>query len=168
MLQQGYDPEHYYKDTVLHSKIQEIYTATIGYNTGTVFPIQINGCIICALLDIGAERSCMNLETFKTLRINNLNTSFIPTVKGATGHDLFVQGITTCDFRINDYMFTNSFIVSNRQSRSIILGREFTIPNAITVGWTRIGTKNLCTDDELVMECQENSTGKALAYPLAV
>ena len=80
-LKQGYDPEHYYKDTDLHSKVQEIYTATIGYNTGRVFAIQINGCIVHALLDTGAKRSCMNLETFENLKINYLNTNFIPTVK---------------------------------------------------------------------------------------
>ena len=66
-LKQGYDPEQYYKDTNLHSKVQDIYTATIGYDTGTDFPIKINGCIVCALLDTCAERSCMNLETLKTL-----------------------------------------------------------------------------------------------------
>ena len=51
----------------------------------------------------------------------------------------------------------------NRQSRPIILGRDFTIPNAITIRWTRRGTKKLCMDDELVMECEENSSDKALA-----
>ena len=64
-LKQSYNSEHYYKDTDLHSKVQEIYTATIRYDTGTVVPIQINRCIAHALLDTGAERSCMNLETFE-------------------------------------------------------------------------------------------------------
>ena len=48
-------------------------------------------------------------------------------------------------------------------SRPIILGRDFSIPNAITVGWTKKGTEKLCADDELVMETQENFEGKALA-----
>ena len=66
---------------------------------------------------------------------------------------MLAQGITTCDIHINDFMFLNSFIVCMRQNRPIILGRDFTIPNAISVGWTK----------KVVMECQENFKGKTLA-----
>ena len=48
-------------------------------------------------------------------------------------------------------------------SRPIILGRDFTIPNAITIGWTRQGTKKLCMDNDLVMETEENFEGKTLS-----
>ena len=41
-----------------------------------------------ALLDTGAEWSCMNWDTYEKLKINHLNTSFVPTLKGATGHDM--------------------------------------------------------------------------------
>ena len=77
---------------------------------------------------------------------------------------MLAQEITMCGFTINNFTFSNSFIVCSRQSRAIILGRDFTIPNAITVGWTKMGTKKLCTDDELVVECQENFEGKTLAF----
>ena len=79
----------------------------------------------------------MNLDTYEKLKINHLNTSFMPTLKGATGHDMLTRGITTFDFTINEHMFTNSFIVCTKMSRPIILGGDFTIPNTITVGWTR-------------------------------
>ena len=162
-LEPCYDPSKYYKDTETNSHVHEIYTTTIGYDTGTVFPIQVNGRTVRALLDTGAEWSCMNLDTYEKLKINHLNTSFMPTLKGATGHDMLARGITTSDFTINEHTFTNSFIVCTKMSRPIILGRDFTIPNAITVGWTRHGTKKLCMDDNLVLETEENFEGKTLA-----
>ena len=133
-----------------------------------MFPIIVNCRTVRALLDTGAERSCMKLDTYKKLKLNNLNTSFVPTLKGATGHDMIANGITTCDFTINEPTFTNSFIECTKMSRPIILGRDFTIPNAISVVWTREGTKKLCTDDELVMETQENFEGKTLALSRSV
>ena len=97
-----------------------------------------------------------------------MNTSFIPTLKGATGHDMLAKGITMFDFTINEHTFTNSFIVCTKMSRPIILGRDFTIPNAITVGWTRHGTKKLCTDDKLVLETEEYFEGKMLALSRSI
>ena len=110
----------------------------------------------------------MNLDTFQKLKLKNLNTSYVPMLKGATGHDMLAQGITTCDIHINDFTFSNSFIVCTRQSRPVILGRDFTIPNAISIGWTRQGTKKLWIDGEVVMECQENFEGKTLALSRSI
>ena len=81
------------------------------------------------------QRSCMNLDTYEKLKLTWLNTSFIPTLKGATGHDMLAKGITTFDFTINEHTFTNLFIVCTKMSRPIILGRDLTIPNTISVGW---------------------------------
>ena len=67
----------------------------------------------------------MNLDTYEKLKLNCLNTSFVPTLKGATGHDMLVKGITTFDFTVNEHTFTNSFIVCTKMSRPIILGRDF-------------------------------------------
>ena len=67
-LESCYDPSKYYKDTETNSCVHEIYTTTIGYDTGTVFPIQVNGRTVRALLDTGAERSCMNLDTYEKLK----------------------------------------------------------------------------------------------------
>ena len=92
----------------------------------------------------------------------------MPTLKGATGHDMLAKGITTFDFTINKHTFTNSFIVCTKMSRPMILGRDFTIPNAISVGWTRYGTKKLCTDDKLVLETEENFEGKTLALSRSI
>ena len=167
-LKSCYDPSKYYKDTETNSRVHEIYTTTIGYDTGTVFPIQVNGRTVRALLDTGAEQSCMNFDTYEKVKINCLNTSFMPTLKGATGHDMLTKGVTTAKFMINEHTFTNSFIVCMKMSRLIILGRDFTILNAITVGWTRHGTKKLCTDDKLVLETEENFEGKTLALSRSI
>ena len=110
----------------------------------------------------------MNLDTYEKLKINCLNTSFVPTLKGATGHDMLTKGITTFDFIINKHTFTNSFIVYTKMSRPIILGRDFTIPNAISVGWTRHGTKKQCTDDKLILETEENFKEKTLALSRSI
>ena len=110
----------------------------------------------------------MNLDTYEKLKINNLNTSFIPTLKGATGHDMLTKGITMFDFTINEHTFINSFIVCTKMSRPIILGRDFTIPNTISIGWTWHGTKKLCTDDKLVLETEENFEGKTLALSRSI
>ena len=45
----------------------------------------------------------MKLDTFEKLTIKNLNTSYITMLKGATGHDMLAQGITTCDVHINNF-----------------------------------------------------------------
>ena len=71
-----------------------------------VFPIVVNGRTVRALLDTGAERSCMNLDTYAKLKINHLNTSFMPTLKRATGHDMLAKGVTTFNFMINEHIFT--------------------------------------------------------------
>ena len=108
------------------------------------FPIVVNGRTVRALLDTGAERSCMNLDTYEKLKINHLNTSFVPTLlKEPLVMTMLTKGVTTFDFMINEHTFTNSFIVCTKMSRPIFLGRDFTIPNAISVGQTRHGTKKL-------------------------
>ena len=81
---------------------------------------------------------------------------------------MLTKGITMFDFTINEHTFTNSFIVHTKMSRPIILGRDFTIPNAITVRWTRHGTKKLCTDVKLVLEIEENFEGKTLALSRSI
>ena len=98
----------------------------------------------------------MNLDTYKKLKLTNMNTSFIPTLKVAKGYDMLTKGITMLDFTINEHTFTNLFIVCTKMRRPIMLGRDFTIPYAITVRWTRHGTKKLCTDDKLVLETEKN------------
>ena len=82
----------YYKDTNLNWRVHKIYMATIWYDTSTVFLITVNGHTVKELLDTGAEKSCMNMDTFEKLNINNLDSSFMPAVKGATGNDMLAQG----------------------------------------------------------------------------
>ena len=110
----------------------------------------------------------MNLDTYEKLKLTQLNNIFVPTLKGATSHDMLAKGITTFDFTINEHTFTNLFIVCTKMSRPIILGKDFTILNAISVGWTRQGTKKLCTDDKLVLETEENFEGKTLALSRSI
>ena len=43
----------------------------------------------------------MNLDMYEKLKLTHMNPSFIPTLKGVTGHDMLAKGITTFDFTIN-------------------------------------------------------------------
>ena len=128
----------------------------------------VDGRTVKALHDSSVERSCMNLDRYEKPKLANINTSFVPTLKGTTGHDMLTRGITTFDFTINENTFTNSFIVCTNMSRPIILGRDFTLPNAITVRWTRHSTKKLYTDYKLVLETEENFEGKTLALSRSI
>ena len=124
--------------------------------------------MVKVLLNTDAERSCMNLDTYEKLKLTQMDTSFILTLKGAMGHDMLAKQITTFDFTINEHTFTNSFIVCTKMSRPIILGRDFIIQNAISIGWTKQGTKRLCTDDKLVLETEENFEGKTLVLSRSI
>ena len=59
-------------------------------------------------MDTGAEQSCMNLDTYEKLKINHLYISFVPTLKGATGHNMLAKGITTFDFTINEHTWAET------------------------------------------------------------
>ena len=84
---------------------------------------------INTLFNTGAMKSIMSLEMYKKLKLNDLNTSSIPHVVGASGESLGARGRTKCEININGKIFYQTFIVCKHLKSHIILDRE---PNTVT------------------------------------
>ena len=86
----------------------------MGPPTGTVFQIFANnnpGLKINTLFDTGAMKSIMSFNTYQKLKLNDLNTTSIPHVVGASGESLGARGRTRCEVNINGRTFFQTFIV---------------------------------------------------------
>ena len=114
----------------------------LGPTTGTVFQIFANNNldIKITLFDTGAMKSVMSLEMYKKLKVNNLNTTSILHLVGASGKSLGARGRTKCEVNINGKIFYQMFIVCKYLKRPIILGRDFSIQNCIGISWKKANT----------------------------
>ena len=72
-------------------------------------------------------KSVMSLEMYEKLKLNDLNTTSIAHVVGASGKSLGARGRTKCEVNINGKIFYQTFIVCEHLKRPIILGRDFSI-----------------------------------------
>ena len=130
----------------------------LGPTTGTVFQIFANNnqaMKINTLFDTGAMKSVMSLEMYKKLKLNDLNTTSIPHIVGASGDSLGVRGKTKCEININGRLFYQTFIVCEHLKRPIILGRDFSIKNCIGISWTKSNTRQLTQNNEVIAETAE-------------
>ena len=103
-------------------------------------------------------KSVMSLEMYKKLKLNDLNTSSIPHVVGASGKSLGARGKTKCEININGKIFYQTFIVCKHLKRPIILGRDFSIQNCIGISWTKSNTCQLTQNNEVIAEMTEYQT----------
>ena len=78
-------------------------------------------------------KSVMSLEMYEKLKLNDLDTSSIPHVVGASGESLGTRSRTKCKVNINRKIFYQTFIVCKDLKRPIILGRDFSIQNCIGI-----------------------------------
>ena len=130
----------------------------LGPTTGTVFQIFANNnqaIKINTLFDTGAMKSVMSLEMYKKLKLDDLNTTSIPHVVGASGESLGARGKTKCEININGRLFYQTFIVCEHLKRPIILGRDFSIQNCIGISWTKSNTHQLTQNNEVIAETSE-------------
>ena len=97
-------------------------------------------------------KSVMSLEMYKKLKLNDLNTSSIPHVVGASGESLGARGKTKCEININRKIFCQPFIICEHLKRPIILGRDFSIQNCIGISWTKSNTRQLTQNNEVIAE----------------
>ena len=97
----------------------------------------------------------MSLEMYKKLKLDNLHTTSIPHVVGASGESLGVRGRTKCEIYINGRLFYQTFIVCEYLKRQIILGRDFLIQNCIGISWTKSNTRQLTQNKEVIAETSE-------------
>ena len=103
-------------------------------------------------------KSVMSLEMYKELKLNDLNTSSIPHIVGASGESLGARGRTKCEININGKIFYQTFIVCKHLKRPIILGRDFSIQNCIGISWTKSNTRQLTQNNEVIAETTEYHT----------
>ena len=86
----------------------------LGPTTGTVFQTFANNNLdikINTLFNTGAMKSVMSWNMYKKLKLNNLDTTSILHVVGASGESLGATGRTKCKVNINNKIFYQTFIV---------------------------------------------------------
>ena len=129
---------------------------------GTTSPVCIQDKEINALLDTGAEKSCMSIDMFAKLKLS-INAGKTPKLRNASGKDMKNHGVMTAKFKMGNTIFVQDFIVCEDLVRSIIIGRDFTVSNLIGVIWMRQGIKKVTQDDREVIEVEEPVRGKTLS-----
>ena len=92
---------------------------------------------------------------YQELRLNDLDTTNIPHVVGASGKSLGARGRTRCEININGNIFYQTFIVCEHLKRPIILGRDFSIQNCIGILWTKTNTHQLMQNNKVIAETEE-------------
>ena len=137
----------------------------LGPTTGTVFQIFANNnqaIKINTLFDTGAMKSVMSLEMYKKLKLDDLNTTSIPHVVGASGKSLGARGRTKCKININGRLF-----VCEHLKRPIILGRDLSIQNCISTSWTKSNTRQLTQNNKVIAETSEYQSPAiaSVSYP---
>ena len=128
---------------------------------GTTFPVCIQDKEINALLDTGGEKSCISIDMFAKLKLS-INAGKTPKLRNAPGKDMKTHGVMTVKFKMGNTIFVQDFIVCEDLVRPIIISRDFTVSNFISVIWTRQGTKKVMQDDRVVMEVEEPVRGKTI------
>ena len=126
----------------------------MGKETGTTFPVSVQDTQVNALLDTGAEKSCMSMDLFGRLKLS-LNASKVPKLRNASDRDMVTHGVMTVKFQMGNMIFSQEFVVFNDLIRPMIIRRDFTVNNFIGIAWTRQGTKKITQDDKLVIEIEE-------------
>ena len=166
-LPEKYNPDDYFREVAENIDIYNI--DDLGPTTGTVFQVFANNNLdakINTLFDTGAMKSIMSLEMYKKLKLNDLNTSSIPHVVGASGESLGARGRTKCEININRKTFYQTFIVCKHLKRPIILGRDFLFQNYIGISWTKANIHQLTQNNEVIAETAEYQTPSRSALSL--
>ena len=128
----------------------------------TTFPVCIQDKEVNALLDTGAEKSCMSIDMFAKLKLS-INVGKTPTLRNASGKNMKTHRVMTTKFKMGNTIFVQDFIVCEGLVRPIIIGRDFTVNNLICVTWMRWGMKKVMQDDKVVIEVEEPVRGKTLS-----
>ena len=135
------------------SDIEHVFDIILGKETGTTFPISVQDKEVSALLDTGAEKSCMSMDMFARLKLP-LNVAKVPKLRNASGRDMKTHGVMTMKFKMGNTIFIQEFVVCDNLVRPIIIGRGFTVNNFIGIAWTRQGKKKVTKNDKIVIEIE--------------
>ena len=100
-------------------------------------------------------KSIMSFDTYQKLKLDELNSTSIPHVVGASGESLGARGRTRCKVNINGRTFFQTFIVCEHFKRPMILDRDFSIQNCIGISWTKANTQQLTQNNKVIAETEE-------------
>ena len=89
-----------------------------------MFPISVQDREVNALLDTGAEKSCMSMDMFARLKLP-LNVVKVPKLRNALGRDIKTYGVMTMKFKMGNTIFIQEFVVCDNLVRPIIIGRFY-------------------------------------------
>ena len=159
LLPEKYNPDDYFKEVAEKMDIYNINE--LGPTTSTVFQVFANNNFdvkINTLFNIGAMKSVMSWKMYEKLKLEDLDTTSIPHVVGASDESLGARGRTKCEININSKIFYQTFIVCEHLKRPTILGRDFLIQNCITISWTKSNTCQLTRNNEVIAETAEYQT----------
>ena len=91
-----------------------------------MFKIDTGGYVFSCLFDLGAEISCMNMETIAALGLTSQITPSSVSVNTVSGDHMGVAGNVRVHFKIGKKCsFTHSFVVCKRLSHPFIIGEDF-------------------------------------------
>ena len=158
-LPEKYNPDNYFREVAENVDIYKI--DELGPTTGAVFQVFANNNLdvkINTLFNTGAMKIVMSRKMYKKLQLNDLDTTSIPHVVGASGESLGVRGRTKCEININRKIFYQTFIVCEHLKRPIILGRDFSIQNCIGISCTKSNTHQLTQNNKVMAETAEYQT----------
>ena len=105
----------------------------IGSEQGTTFPAKIGTSVCNALINTGANRSCISEKYYQNLLLMKIQFSQNISVRSVTGSNLTPIGLVNCSFELGKTKFNNDFIVCKNLTRPLILGRDFLIWNYVSV-----------------------------------
>ena len=97
----------------------------------------------------------MSYNTFRKLNLEKIDSSHLPHVVGASGESLGALGKTSCEIKINNTVFSQTFIICEHLKRPLILGRDFSIQNHMGISWTKHNTRQLKHYNEVIAETKE-------------
>ena len=85
--------------------------------------------------DLGAEISCMNMDTIATLELLSKITDSLVTVNRSSGQNMGIAGDVYMMFKIRiTYSFTHRFVLCEHLSRPFILREDFLSKHYMTLG----------------------------------
>ena len=113
-----YDPDVYFVECIC-CDFEHVCNIILAKKTGTTFAVKVQDKVIYALLDTGAEKSCMSSDMFSRLKLS-INAGKTPKLRNASGKDMRTQVVMMIKFQMRNTMFTQDFIGCNDLVRRMI------------------------------------------------
>ena len=97
----------------------------VGSTVGATIPVQVGQIKCNALVDTGANRSCISKEFYQQLMQPQIRSLYQMTVVSTMGSNVKPMGMTTCEVLIGKRKFRMDFIVCEKVGRPCYLGLDF-------------------------------------------